>query len=502
LLVAAERLPEILAIHPAMVNFTAPHFRAQRTWTREEAMVEIVRGRMSLVGPITSHALAHSLDVTERECDQALTALEAEGCVLRGSFESTFESDATEWCDRRLLARIHRYTLHRLRAEIEPVTAAELMRFLFSWQHAVPSRRLAGADGLHSVIAALDGFEIAAAAWERFILPLRVDRYDPSLLDALSFRGDVAWLRLSPAGASSPIAATPVAICLREHVPAWLALRSAAPIALSEAAQTILEQLRQRGPSFARDLGGSGTEGSPRATIDGSLPTGAAIRAGIVNVGAHADDNVEANVKAIGELVAAGLISSDGFGGLRALIGTARDHRASGRWALVESIESPEAATERFALTLLQRYGVVFRRLLARESIAVPWRELARIYRRLEARGEIRGGRFVAGMSGEQFALPEAVTLMRETRREKQSGTLVVISAADPLNLVGVITSDERVRAIPSTRIAYRDGVALSVMEGDYLRPLAPADDAALEIAAALAGRRVPVASGFVGRSG
>src|SRR5258708_15567609 len=169
-----------------------------------------------------------------------------------------------------------------------------------------------------------------------------------------------------------------------------------------------------------------------------------------------------------------------------------RDHRAAGRWSVVEGVEAPEAATERFAMTLLRRYGVVFRRLLSRESIAVPWRELARIYRRLEARGEIRGGRFVAGMSGEQFALPEAVTLLRETRREKPSGTLTVISAADPLNLIGVITSQERVRAIPSTRIAYRDCIALSVMKVDFLLPLASLGGASLDVSTALAGRRVP----------
>jgi hypothetical protein len=128
-------------------------------------------------------------------------------------------------------------------------------------------------------------------------------------------------------------------------------------------------------------------------------------------------------------------------------------------------------------------------------------RELARVYRRMEARGEIRGGRFVTGMSGEQFALPEATTRLREIRREHGLGQLIIISAADPLNLTGILDAGERIRAIATNRIAYRDGIAVSFMEGDYLRPLVEMESAsAMEVATALAGRRVPVVSGFVGR--
>jgi len=444
--VAAERLPEILAIHPLIQpDITAPTSR-NRDWPREDAIVEIIRGRLSLLGPTTATELAASMSIDEDDANAALLKLESEGVVLRGNFTPTPHSPhptTLEWCDRRLLARIHRYTLNRLRAEIEPVTAADFMRFLFVWQHVAPSSRLTGIDGLHQVIKQLDGFEIAANAWERHILPQRIDRYDPSLLDVLCFSGEVGWARLT----------TGVALFPRPHTAAWLAESTAV---LSERAQHVLETLRARGASFTRDLG----------------------------------DDSDSITEAMNELVAAGLITSDGFIG--------RKPERAGRWALITNDIDHEAAVETQARALLQRYGVIFRRLLTREPNAAPWRELARVYRRLEARGEIRGGRFVTGMSGEQFALPEAVERLREIRRTPADGRLVVISACDPLNLIGILNTGDRIRAIAGTRIAYRDGVAVSVMEGDFLRPLAEAD---MEAATALAGRRVPVATGFVGRT-
>jgi ATP-dependent helicase Lhr and Lhr-like helicase len=431
--VAAERLPEMLAVNPARVDFAPPPSRAAREWTREEAIVELLRGRLSFIGPTTARSLAVSLNISENDADLALLKLENEGVVLRGTFE---HRGAAEWCDRRLLARIHRYTLNRLRAEIEPVTANDFMRFLFSWQH-VPAK-LMGLDGLRAVIAQLDGYEISATAWERHVLPQRIDRYEPSMLDMLCLTGEVSWARLT----------TGVALFPRANGKSWL---GEIPMPeLSEAAKRAFELLQTRGASFTQDLG---------------------------------------DRDALNELVNAGLITSDGF---------ARRNEA-GRWSIIPRGEQDIEAQTR---ALLLRYGVVFRRLVAREPNTAPWRELARVYRRLEARGEIRGGRFVTGMSGEQFALGEAVDRLREVRREGGDGRLVVISAADPLNLTGIITSGERVRAIPSNRIAYRDGVAVSTMEGDCLRPLADVEPAqAMEVAAALAGRRVPVASGFVGRS-
>ncbi|HXJ47602.1 MAG TPA: hypothetical protein VNF91_00405, partial [Candidatus Acidoferrum sp.] len=434
--VAAERLPELLAIHPTITpDITAPASRI-RDWSREDALVEIIRGRMSLLGPTTAAALAASINIDVKDADAALLKLESEGAILRGSF--TRRETAVEWCDRRLLARIHRYTLNRLRAEIEPVTSADFMRFLFSWQHVAPSTRLTGIDGLHEVIRQVDGFEIPANAWEKHILPQRIDRYEPSLLDTLCFSGEAGWARLT----------TGVALFPRQHAAAWL---TETAVTLSERAQHLLDTLRARGASFSRDLG----------------------------------DNAES----LDELVTAGLITSDGFIG--------RKPERAGRWSLLTSDIDHEEAVETQARALLKRYGVIFRRLLTREPNAAPWRELARVYRRLEARGEIRGGRFVTGMSGEQFALPDAVEKLREIRRTQPDGHLTVISACDPLNLIGILTTTDRIRAIAGTRIAYRDGIAVSVMEGDFLRLLGEPD---MEVAMALAGRRVPVAAGFVGR--
>ena len=460
--VAAERLPELLAIHTVDSDIAPPASRV-KTWTREEALVELLRGRVSILGPVTARELADSLSIGVPEVEAALIGLESEGVVLRGSFVAHRSSltAPVEWCDRRLLARIHRYTLNRLRAEIEPVSATDFMRFLFAWQHVAPSSRLTGLDGLQKAVAQLDGYEIAAGAWERAVLPARIDAYEPSMLDMLCLTGEVGWARLSPA-ATTVVSATPIALFLREHGDAWQSLRGTSEIVLSDRAQKVLDTLRAKGACFSRDLG---------------------------------DD-----AEALGELVSAGLVASDGFAGLRALLAPTARASFAGRWSIVSG-GSDEQAVETQALALLRRYGIVFRRLLAREPNAAPWRELVRVYRRLEARGEIRGGRFVHGMSGEQFALAEAVERMREVRREPHDGALIVISAADPLNLTGIITSDERIRAVAATRIAWRDGVAVSVMEGDYVRPLVALEEsAALHVANALAGRRVAAGSGYVGR--
>ena len=459
--ITAERIPELLAIHPSLeLPITAPPSR-QKPWTREAAILELIRGRMTLVGPITANALARSLSIEPREADAALLALESEGVVLRGSFETP---GALEWCDRRLLARIHRYTIHRLRAEIEPVHAADFMRFLFVWQHAAPHAKLRGIEGLQAILGQLDGFEVAASAWERSVLPARIDAYEPSMLDMLCLTGEIGWARLS-AATSTVVSATPIALYLRANADAWQSLRGESSIELSDDARAVVEILRTRGASFARDLGSE---------------------------------------EVLGELVSAGLIASDGFAGLRALVSHDKQRaNLAGRWSLLtRSDPSSDDALETQARTLLRRYGVVFRRLLTREPNAAPWRELARVYRRLEARGEIRGGRFVHGMSGEQFALPEAIERMREIRRDAVNGRVVIISAADPLNLTGIVTNDERIRAVAGTRIAYRDGMAVSVMEGDYVRPLIELDtNSSMSVAAALAGRRVPVGSGWVGRT-
>jgi ATP-dependent helicase Lhr and Lhr-like helicase len=486
--VAAERLPELRAIHPsaAIVPSIAPPSSRDRVWPRAEAVVEHVRGRMTIAGPITATELAVSLAVDARDIEAALLTLEGEGSILRGSFVERSErrepakrraSDASlserpehrppaliEWCDRALLARIHRYTVERLRAEIEAVSPADFMRFLFKWHHVDPADRLRGIDGLREAVGVLDGCELPAAAWERAVLPARVDGYDPSMLDLLCLAGEVGWARLSEPPHDRPDAprlgpSTPIALFLREHAGAWLALRPArdVPASAGAGARAVLEALTARGASFFADL--------RRST-------------GLDDLAARS---------AIGSLVATGLAAADGFSGVRALMAGADapaavvNRRASfaGRWTAIETppAEDRAAAIETEAWALLRRYGVMFRRLAAHEAQA-PWRDLLRAYRRLEARGEIRGGRFVAGMSGEQFALPRAVERLREVRRTAPDGRVLGIATADPLNLAGVITAGERVRASSRHRVAYRDGVPIAVREGDVTRPLVPIDPA------------------------
>ena len=482
--VAAERLPEFLTVHPAAAidpPIAAPESRAARVWSRDEALVSLFRGRMAILGPVSAAALAESIGVSTEDANAALLALESDGVVLRGVF--TPEARIMEWCDRALLARIHRYTLNRLRAEIAPVTPAEFMRFLFAWQHVDPSTALTGPDGLRAIIAQLDGVEVPARAWEREVLPSRVEGYEPALLDMLCLTGEVSWARLS-SGPTQVVGATPIALYLREHAEAWLTLRQPELLAveaesLANHAVRILDRLRSHGAAFAHDLGSAC-----------AVP-------------------LEDVHRALAELVASGCASSDGAAGLRRVIGatpwTTGAHRAGpdGRWfALQESGEVPrEAAVETLAWTLLQRYGVVFRRVLAREAAGVPWRELAHLYRRLEARGDIRGGRFVSGMAGEQFALPDAVDRLREIRRSGRDDRLLTISAADPLNLTGIITPGDRIRTTQGSRIVYRNGVPIAAMEGDMLKRLADVDPVTeAEAAAAAAGRRVTVVSGYVGR--
>jgi ATP-dependent Lhr-like helicase len=338
--------------------------------------------------------------------------------------------------------------LNRLRAEIEPVSPADFMRFLFAWQHVDPSTRLTGLNGLRFIVAMLDGFELAANAWERFILPARMDRYERSMLDMLCLTGEVGWMRLSPPDSdprSRVIGATPVALFLREHGDLWRAVRDSDTTdrpdptgTIGETARAVYQTLGARGASFLRDL----------ATC--------------------APDH-DALVSAIGELVAAGLVTSDGFDGLRTIVAASAGRRPArsgavhaGRWSLLGSEQHAldrDAVIEGQARALLRRYGVVFRRVLSRETNAAPWRDLARVYRRLEARGEIRGGRFVSGMSGEQFALAEAVDELRAIRRMPPNDETLIISAADPLNLAGIITAGERVRAVGGTRVAYQNGL-------------------------------------------
>lgn len=479
-----------------------------------DSVRELIRGRFEILGPATGAALAASLAVSEPEVEAALLALESEGVILRGGF--TPGTTELEWCERRLLARIHRYTLNRLRAEIAPVSTADFMRFLFAWQRIEPGERAAGLEGLAAVIDQLDGYEVSAGAWESEILSGRCQEYDPALLDMLCLTGRVAWGRLSASSTPSnggtgtrPIRTTPIALVRRDHTDLWLRLASPQSTEKRSGYGTaVLEALGARGASFLPELVAAST----------LLPT-----------------QVE---QALGELTAAGLVTSDSFAGLRALLTpsakrkslglSVRRQRAApygieraGRWALVRGQESGirgPGDVESYARILLRRYGVVFNRLLARESIALPWRDLLLVYRRLEARGEIRGGRFVAGVTGEQFALPEAVVKLRAVRRaggqggsedgqsdgRTDGGALVTISAADPLNLVGIVGPGERIAAITPSRIAFAAGVPVAVLEGGEVRFLtALSPEREREIAAALARRPLsPALRTYLGMAG
>jgi ATP-dependent Lhr-like helicase len=430
-----------------------------------------VRGHLSITGPTTAEAIGARLGVRPSDVEAALARLEMEGPVLRGRFVVGAGDDAPageQWCDRRLLARINRQMLDGLRREIEPVSAADCLRFMFAWQHVKPGSQLHGQPGLARVIAELQGFEAAAGAWERAILPARLSGYDPAWLDALCLSGGVTWGRLAarPAG-GTPSRAAPIALVRRADLP-WLLAADAdlSDEALSPAARDAAAHLARAGASFLDE-----------------------IIAGTRRLRAEVED-------ALGELVSAGRVTGDGFSGLRALISAtqtrggararwhARWHRrtgagavGAGRWSLLRSPaaqppaqpqpdkDSPERRLadetrhEALARQYVKRYGVVFRDLLARETQAPPWRDLVRIYRRLEMSGELRGGRFVAGFVGEQFAMPDAVEALRAARREPRRGEIVRLSACDPLNLVGIITPGPRIAAAMPNTVIYEDGV-------------------------------------------
>jgi len=514
--VAAERLPLAEAAYPGVTwepaGVLAPERERAKTWTREDAIRELVRGRLEIVGPTTVAEIAAALGLAESDVTFGLGALEHEGFVLRGRF--TPGREGVEWCERRLLARIHRYTLDRLRKEIEPVTAADFMRFLFRWQRVSPATRAEGPEGLAAVLDLLDGYELPAAAWETDVLPARMAEYDPLWLDGLCLSGEVAWGKLETTRTADrgtgnwkagPIRSTRIALFRRERGAVWRALATPPDLdqlSLSHSAAALLAALRERGASFFGDL----------VNATGLLRT-----------------EVE---KGLGELVSWCVVTSDSFSGLRALlvpsdrrrpVGNLRRRRGkvapfgvdtAGRWSLAgkSSLLPEDQLAEAVAWQLLRRYGVVFRRLVERESVLPPWRDVLRVFRRLEARGEIRGGRFVGGFSGEQYALSEAVGLLRSVRREAGIGDgglgeIVVLSAADPLNLVGIITPGEPVTAIASNRILYRDGIPVAVKLGEggggkgeaFLVDVSPDDAPALRTAL-VRGRPAPMVRAYLGR--
>jgi len=456
--VAAERRSLALAIWNGGVfepDLVAPSgSRGALPAEREEALVELVRARITFTGPITAAELGLRVDVPASDVNIALHRIELDGAVLRGRFTPGLPKGELEWCHRILLARIHRRTTDGLRRAIEPVSAADLMRFLFVWQ-GVRGAQHRGRAGLARVVEQLQGFEIAAGAWENEVLPARVMAYQSSWLDELCFSGEVVWGRLSPRDSgSTPTRAAPVTLSRRRDL-AWLLAprdaRGPAPSesdSLSPPARAVLTLLERDGASFLDE---------------------------IVASAGHARIEIE---DALWELVARGRITGDGFSGLRALIERSRPEPvwkvgrlrggsapvSAGRWSLLRppraaSETSVDAVVESLARLYLRRYGVVFRDLLGRESEAPPWGELVRVYRVLEMRGEIRGGHLVQATVGEQFALPEALDALRAIRREPRKGDVVRLSACDPLNLVGVVTPGARVAAHLGNYVSFRDGV-------------------------------------------
>jgi ATP-dependent helicase Lhr and Lhr-like helicase len=444
---------------------------------RINEITEIVRGWMDSIGPVTAPELAQRLSLPQSDIEIAFGALEAEGQILRGRFSAGLAPGDEQFCHRRILARIHRLTLGRLRREIEPISSAMFMRFLCRWQHLAPGTQMHGVDGLFQVLRQLQGYEISAAAWESAVLPRRIANYDPELLDRLCLAGEVMWGRLSPhpafnsqqpapsspadvarvsasrdvahASASSgelqfdvsrrvrPTRVAPLSIFLRED--ASRLLPSAPPeVPLSHPARDVLSALERRGASFFNDL--------------------------VRDTGRLASEIEDG----LWELSAAGRVTADGFENLRALIDPkrragqgrgrfARPRHATGRWALLDR-GSDAIDVEFFARQLLDRWGVVFRDLLAREILAPPWRDLLVTLRRMEARGEIRGGRFVSGFVGEQFARPEAVDLLRHIRRSGDVGEEIEIALADPLNLTGIILPGPRTSALAQGSLRLFDG--------------------------------------------
>jgi ATP-dependent Lhr-like helicase len=492
--VALERLDCLQAAYPdASASPVLPIPDSHRgngpdDWTRDAALTELLRARLTGFGPQPLAAIARPLTLTESTVAIALAQLEGEGYVMRGHFTPGVAQE--EWCERHLLARIHRYTIKRLRREIEPVEQQDFMRFLFDWQHLTEDTQLQGQEALPQVLAQLEGYEAAAGAWESDLLALRMRDYSILWLDDLCRAGKTVWTRVGAprSAAGGPVRSTPIVLLPRRQSALWHSLNAAGePPEVSSRAASVLELLQRHGAMFMDEL-----QHDARM-----LP-------------------VELE-NALGELVSVGLVNADSFAGMRAMLlpaskrasndkrrrrGAGPTMEEAGRWALVRrdtpspsssSSSAPATAPppasgkpprkprlppetlEYVAMTLLRRYGVMFWRLLEREASWLPsWRELLPVYHRLEARGEIRGGRFVAGYSGEQFALPEAIPLLREVRRREKTDSLVCISGVDPLNLCGTLLPGDKVPAVPGNRILFREGLPVATIVAGKIEYLSP----------------------------
>lgn len=472
LFVAAEREPLWRKVVDQPVfnpQVTAPERERSQTWTREHARLELVRGYLEVSGPVTTKAMADHFGLPAPDMEMTLMGLEGEGSVLRGQFDSQLEGQ--QWCHRRLLARIHRRTINRLRSEIKPVTAHIFMRFLFHWQRVDPEAQGEGSESLLTIIEQLEGYEAAGSRWESDLLPQRLKHYTPSMLDQSCLQGQVSWGRRTiPSHSSSKrsrqslLKTSPIGLFPLESMYWWFS----DPVdvdGLTPSAQRLLELLSDKGALFFHQI----------KQACGWLHT-----------------QVE---EVIGELVATGVARADSFIGLRALLTPSKqrpsaqrayrrrgrlhqnDIAMAGRWSLLRQPSNEPLSQElerqrvvHIAQVLLRRYGIVFRKLLDRENGLPPWRELLRVYRQMEARGEVRGGHFISGFGGEHFALPEAIGLLRRLRREPPPAQAVVIHACDPLNLMGIILPGPSVAQQHHNRILMLDGLPLAAKIGKNLQ--------------------------------
>lgn len=480
---ATERLADVGALWPGDRDtwaITVSNLCATTTLSsKEDAALKLLQGWMQMLGPTTCHSLGKRLEVDPSTLYTASLAMEMQGLLIRGAFEQPSPPDdepyEIEWCERRILQRIHRLTVSAARRQIEPVSPAIFMGWLLEWQHLAPQTQLTGEDGVLAALEQLEGFEAPAVEWERTLLPARVAHYDPRWLDQLCLSGAVGWGRISPhpawhsGGEDSgrprrvvPTNAAPITFYLRETadwLPHALTQHSVDERLLAEAlspdALSVRETLTNRGACFLSDL---------QRTL------------GIT---------AQQTARALWELATAGIAAADGFDQLRALMdprrkprtvetGTRRSARTSaGRWSLLSdqmgladpATSSPvsearrhDQAIESYARMLLARYGVLFRDLLARESNAPRWRDLLGILRRLEARGEVRGGRFVSGFSGEQFALSEAADSLRQSR-DRQQNIVIDVAGADPMNLAGIVVPGDKIPAVPGRTVRYLRGL-------------------------------------------
>jgi ATP-dependent Lhr-like helicase len=455
---AAERQSVLQPLYPGLR--VPPESPQARAMDAETAAAEMLRGHLDVRGPSTAADLARATALRVTDVTLALIRLENEGFALRGRF--TDPDGDEEFCARRVLARIHAYTRQGKRRQTEPVTAQDFIRFLLRWQHVTPDTRREGSRGVLAVVEQLQGFELAAGAWEKAIFPARVTGYRREWLDEACLDGGIAWGRLSvrpehdelPRRGLAPSRATPITMTIRDDLP-WLLRAARGEHRPAEPGpgpvREVLDALRERGALFPPDL----------AAATRQLPA-----------------QVE---EALWDGVARGLITADGFRAVRSLFarrtvqnapgrhrlrrGSQLRSAAAGRWSLLPDAApdcDPDELAEAVAEQLAARWGVVFYDLLTRENLAVPWREVLWALRRMEARGTMAGGRFVAGFSGEQFAHPDAVDMLLQIRKRPRDGQTVELSAADPLNLAGIVLPGPRIPAVATNTVSYTDGALIT----------------------------------------